>query len=204
VKADIVLMFNLALRRHPAEACLIGQLVLGYGELERAVAVCLGASIADRPPAFRMMFRVLGETARIDAADAMMRHKYDQVGLTSEYADAIGAVKFCVKARNQFAHCHWADDVYADLFFANLRKTVKSGDSTEHIWLHIDKVIAEDLLSYFEYTIDLLQFLEKEYLVRAGKAAYSLEKPKKCKRPALHNPPEQHIPPWLPEGGQQA
>jgi hypothetical protein len=204
VKADIVLMFNLALRRHPAEACLIGQLVLGYGELERAFAVCLGASIADRRPAFRMMFRVLGETARIDAADAMMRHKYDQVGLTSEYADAIGAVKFCVKARNQFAHCHWADDVYAGLFFANFRKTVKSGDSTEHIWLHIDKVIAEDLLSYFEYTIDLLQFLEKEYLVRAGKAAYSLEKPKKCRRPALHNPPEQHIPPWLPEGGQQA
>ena len=165
-------MFNLALRRHPAEASLIGQLVLGYGELERAVAVLLGASIGDRRPAFRMMFSMLGETARIDAANAMMQHKYDQVGLTSEYADAIGAVKFRVKARNQFAHCHWADDVYAGLIFANFRETVKSKDSTEHVWLHIDKVITEDLLLYFEYTINLLQFLEKEYLVRTGKAAY--------------------------------
>jgi hypothetical protein len=77
-------LFNLALRRHPAEATLIAQLVLGYGELERAVAVSLGATIGDRGPAFRMMFRILGETARIDAADAMMRHKYDQVGLKSE------------------------------------------------------------------------------------------------------------------------
>jgi hypothetical protein len=27
-----------------------------------------------------MMFGILGGTARIDAADAMMPHKYDQVG----------------------------------------------------------------------------------------------------------------------------
>jgi hypothetical protein len=147
---------------------------------------------------------ILGETARIDAADAMMRHKYDQVALASEYADAIGAVKFCVKARNQFAHCHWADDVYAGLFFANFRETVNSEDSTEHIWLHIDEVLAESLLSYFEYTIDLLQFLEKEYLVRIGRAACSLKKPKKRKRPPLHNPPEQHISPWLPADEHQA
>jgi hypothetical protein len=197
-------MFNLALRRHPAEVALIGQLVLGYGELERAVAVLLGATVGDRGPAFRMMFRILGETARIDAADAMMRHKYDQVGLKSDYAEAIGAVKFCVKARNQFAHCHWADDVYAGLFFANLRETVKSEGSVEHVWFHVDEPLAEELLSYFEYTINLLRFLEKEYLVRVRKALYSLEKPKRRKRPDLHNPPEQHIPPWSGQEHAQA
>jgi hypothetical protein len=109
-------------------------------------------------------------------------------------------VKFCVKARNQFAHCHWEGDVCAGLFFANFRETVKSGDCVEHVWFHVDETLMEELLSYFEYTVNLLRFLEKEYLVRVGKTRYSLPKPQRRKRPALHNPPEQHIPPWsLPE-----
>jgi hypothetical protein len=102
---------------------------VSYSDLERAVAVLLGASIGDNRPAFRMMFRILGETARVNAADAMMQHKYCEVGLESEYAVAIGAVKFCIKIRNQFAHCHWVDDVHAGLFFANFQEAAKSNNS---------------------------------------------------------------------------
>jgi hypothetical protein len=187
-------MFNLPLRRHPVEASLIGQLVLGYGELERAVAVLLAASIRDRQSAFRMMFRILGETARINAADAMMRHKYAEVGLQSEYAEVIGAVKFCVKVRNQFAHCHWVDDYDAGLFFANFSETAKSENSSAQNWRHVDGDLAESLLRYFEYTIYFLRFLEIEYLVRIGDwASNPLTLPKKRKRPKPYNPPEQHI-----------
>jgi len=199
-------MFNSALRRHPDEASLIGQLLLGYGELERAIAVLLGESIGDRRPAFRMMFRILGETARINAADAMIRHKYCEVGLESEYADAIGAVRFCVKVRNQFGHCHWADDVHAGVFFANFQETAKSEDNPEQDWFHIDCDLAGDLLAYFEHTFKSLHFLEIEYLVRSGRGSFQsnfLLKPQKCKQPRLHNPPEQHIPPWLAEDERQ-
>ncbi|MGC2414286.1 MAG: hypothetical protein WA459_16505 [Stellaceae bacterium] len=197
-------MFNEPLKRHPQEASLIGQIVLGYGELERTVAVLLGASIGDRRPAFRMIFRILGETPRIDAADAMMRHKYAEVGLKSEYADAIDAVKFCLKARNQFAHCHWTGDVYAGLFFANFQKTAKLEDSTEQNWHHIDVALAKDLLAYFEYTNGLMQFLETEYLVKSGRRDRNLgSKPEKRRRPRLYNPPEQHVPPGLSEDERQ-
>ena len=119
-------MLNPALQRHLLEARLIGQLVLAYGELEMMVAVLLGNTMGNRSPAFKMMFRIVGELARIGAADAMMRDKYSEVGLETEYAEAIAAVRFCVGVRNQFAHCHWGDDIHAGLFFTNLQEPAKA------------------------------------------------------------------------------
>ncbi len=97
---------NPALDRYPAEAMTIGHCVLSYGELELMVALLLGNALRNRDAALRMMFRVVGESARIGAADAMMRDAYAGVGLAAEYAEAIGSVRFCIRVRNQFAHCH--------------------------------------------------------------------------------------------------
>ena len=39
-----------------------------------------------------MVFGIVGETARIAAADAMMRHKFREIGLEEEYGEVMSVV----------------------------------------------------------------------------------------------------------------
>lgn len=199
---------NPALHRFPVEASIIGRLVLSYGELELMVALILGNVIKNRDAALRMMFRVVGESARIGAADAMMRDAFADVGLTEDYAEGMGAVRFCIKIRNQFAHCHWADYETAGLFFTDLQDPARTPADFQHYWDHIDEPLAISMENYFEYAQQCLRYLEYECTKRTMKIdptrpsaryrhPYSM--PPKLEQPPLRNPPELHIPPWLSE-----
>lgn len=99
--------------------------------------------------------------------------------------------------RNQFSHCHWADDAAAGLFFTDLGEAAKSADSLDFVWLHVDKALLEEHEAYFGYAMDALFYLENEFLLRAGKLrAHAFPMPPKRQQPPLKNPPDQHIPPW--------
>jgi hypothetical protein len=198
-------MLNPALHRHPLESLIIGQLILSYGELELLIAFLLGNAINNRDAALKMMFRVVGESARIGAADAMMRDAYSAAGLADQYAEVIGAVRFCVRVRNQFAHCHWGDDFIAGLFFTDLQEPAKASEGFEHYWHHIDGPLALKLQEYFEYTLECLRFVEYEFVIRTKKIECKnpFLKLSRLSPPNLHNPPELHIPPWLSEDEQR-
>lgn len=110
-----------AFDRYPEEAALAGRIVLSYGELELLVATCLATILPLPDTANRLMFRIIGERARILAADSLMYKMYQGSGLGGEYGIAIGAVRECAKIRNQYAHCHWTDHPTAGLFFTDLQ-----------------------------------------------------------------------------------
>ena len=87
------------------EAAIIGRLLAGYADLEIDLMHCAQVVRDDLDTVLKSMFRARGETVRIDIADAFGRQHYGALGLASEFAMAIGAVRHCLKIRNQYAHC---------------------------------------------------------------------------------------------------
>jgi hypothetical protein len=59
--------------RHPFEGIAIGRMLLNYGEIELMVGMLLGNAIDSQDVALKTMFRILGESSRVSAADALMQ-----------------------------------------------------------------------------------------------------------------------------------
>lgn len=192
--------------RHPFEGSMVGRMLLNYGELELMVGMLLGNALNSQDTALKTMFRIIGESSRVNAADALMRDAFVREGLESEYADMIGAVRWCVRARNQYAHCHWADDPRdpAGIYFTELSEPAKAIEGFRYWFRHVDVTLLMEQATYFEYAGDCLAYVNFEYLFRQGKrAAHNALMPSKRIQPSWHNPPLQHIPPWLDQVGQQ-
>ncbi|HUC67231.1 MAG TPA: hypothetical protein VMA53_17455 [Stellaceae bacterium] len=187
--------------RHVYEGITIGRMLLNYGEIELLIGMLLGNALESQDTALRTMFRIIGESARVSAADALMRETYKRAGLEAEYADMIGAVRWCIRARNQYAHCHWGDDERAPgIFFTELGEPAKATEGFEYWWRHVDIDLLTEQLAHFEYAGDCLAYVNFEFLHRRGKSKpHNAQMPPKRQQPNLHNPPELHIPPWLTE-----
>src|SRR4051795_4185228 len=104
------------------EASIIGRLLAGYATLALGLMNCVQNVRDDFDAVLKAMFRPRGETSRIDIADALGRHFYHDRGLGTEFAMGIGAVRHCLKIRNQYAHCVWYDDKSGKLAFVNLEE----------------------------------------------------------------------------------
>ncbi|MGE4064318.1 MAG: hypothetical protein AB7E79_13205 [Rhodospirillaceae bacterium] len=184
---------------------MIGRMLLNYGELEMMLGTALGYALNNQSrTALRVLFRVTGESARLSAADALMRDYYIKNGKGAEYADMLGAFRWCTKLRNQYAHCHWADHHHAGLFFTDLSEPAKANDTFDFWFRHVDLQLLEQQKSFFDYTGDCLTHLDFEgERLHGMRPGHVFPMPSKRKRPSLHNPPEQHIPPWLTEEQKQ-
>ena len=110
-----------AFDQYEKEGRIIGRLLAGYGELEFELSNCVGSAIQDPDIAIKVLFRARSESLRIDIADALAYSKFKDIGLENQYADSFGAIRFCRKIRNQFAHCHWYNDPKDGLFFFDLQ-----------------------------------------------------------------------------------
>jgi hypothetical protein len=122
------------------------------------------------------MFRSRGETQRIDVADALARHPYRKLGIGTQFEMAIGAVRHCLKIRNQYAHCIWWDDNTGHLAFANLEEMAKENALITDLRglnvRHLDVPHLEGQLGYFEYASSLLIWVIQEGNARADRPAF--------------------------------
>lgn len=188
---------NPAFHRYPGEAHFVGRILAAFGELE--VSICYNASKATGlgNSVLCALYRIRTTSARIDAADALMRPIYEGCGLSSCYADAFDRVSYCRLVRNQFAHCNWADHETGGLFFADLQKSATTADFWLR-WKHIDLALLMVQEAYFEGALEALRFAEHELAVKQGKpGARVWPRPPTLAQPPLHNPEDLHIPPWL-------
>jgi hypothetical protein len=195
------LQLSPALHRFPDEAARIGRIVAAFGELEFILALCLGEVLSDRDTALRTIFRLASGRARIDTLDALLRPAYEKIGCKSQYVDMLGAVRNCQRIRNQYAHCHYGHHLRFGLFLTNLQDAAEKPESFEYQWRHVDVPLLDQQEHYFLYTQKCLQFLLDEYRVRSGRTGVPHGSPWPTRRepPPLHNPPSQHVPPWLSE-----
>jgi hypothetical protein len=109
----------------------------------------------------KAMFRARGETARIDIADAFGRHYYDGLKLGTEFSIAISATRYCLRIRNQYAHCAWWNDHSGKLAFANLEDIAKANTFLNDLvtlpTYHVDVPILSDQEKFFVYVDHLYQ-----------------------------------------------
>jgi hypothetical protein len=173
----------------PREREIIGRLLIAYGEIEFAVMCCLSAALqSDHNHSCRVLFRVKGEGARIEVADALIRPAYSKIGLGPKWGNAYGAIRVCKNIRNQYAHCHWQVFMGA-LSFMNLDQM--AADSTEGPVIldlvRLDLNLLERQSTYFQYALDWLFYLEAEYQTRALKSPnHDLVEPKSIPAPPLY------------------
>ncbi len=182
-----------AFDRFSKEGVLIGRLLVGYGELELGLCFCVAEARDDFNMVFKAMFRPRGETQRIGIADAMGREKFRDVKLGTHFEEAIGAIRYCLKIRNQFAHCYWTDDFGRQLGFVELEETAKDNKRVDNVYhikaSDIDLPTLQSQEAYFLYIRVCLDFLTSEFKVRAGKSPRNpFEVPKKVTRPPLCKP----------------
>lgn len=155
--------------RYPEEARLVGNILAGYGEIEYELYTCVSAVLGDDSAAFRTLFRLRQEGARLDVADALVSEPLSSIGLGAQYGQSLGAVRWCRKARNQYAHSHWIDRPSEGLALISLQDA--AWGSAEPIMLSLS-FVSLDLLreheAYFCYARDGLRYLASEFRLRSG------------------------------------
>lgn len=183
-----------AFHKFSTEAAIVGRLLGGYTVLEVALLNAVQVIRNDFDTTLKVMFRTRGETQRLDVADAMGRHFYKDQRLETEFSMAIGAARHCLKIRNQYSHCIWWDDYSGKLAFANMEEIAEHNDYVADLndltTLYVDVPLLERQESYFTYANDLLNWVNFEGRLRAGKLSnHSYSKPKQIKPPPLQLPP---------------
>jgi len=177
----------------PKEGSIVGRLLAGYGELELGLCFCVAAVRDDFDMVFKAMFRPRGESQRIAIGDAMGREPFQRLKLGRRFEEAVASTRYCLKIRNQYAHCYWTDDFGRQLGFVELEDTAKSNQPVNNVF----QIKAHDLTlallqkqeAYFVYTRRYLTSLE--HCARAGAAptpSHPLTFPQKVKRPILCSP----------------
>jgi hypothetical protein len=137
------------------------------------------------------MFRERGESRRINMVDVFGRHKYHELGLGTQFEMALGSVHFCLKVRNQYAHCTWYDDHSGSLAFVNLEEGAEDNKAVKDFKnltiLHIDVATLVLQKQYFEYTDALLEWINFEGRRVAGKTSEPQQPaPKQLRQPPLY------------------
>lgn len=189
---------NPSLLRFPAEAAIIGRMVVGFGEFE--IMACKIADLAQPNPnnALKMLYSLRSTSARIECARMLAEPAYWDSSLASPFNITFDAVKECLIIRNQYAHCNWADHKDAGLFFADLQVAAKNIEWIVD-WKHIDVPLLERQESIFDDTRRALLFLEASLIhIRNGwPQNHEIPEPLALPPQPKHNPASQHIPPWL-------
>jgi hypothetical protein len=179
--------------RFSSEGIIIGRLLTGYADLEISLLNCTHVIRDDFDTVLKAMFRTRGETARINVGDSFGRQSCHEIGLGQHFETGIGAMRHCLKIRNQYAHCTWWDDNSGKLAFANLEEAAK-----ENIYLtslrsltrmHVDVPLLQAQEEFFVYTDDIFAYVNYEGRLKAGKIASNpLSMPKQILPPPLHIP----------------
>lgn len=177
----------------PTEAFLIGRLLAGYAILEIDLMNCVTVIRDDLDATLKTMFRARGETQRIDIADALGRQHYADWNLETEFSMAISDMRYCLKIRNQYAHCVWHDDKSGRISFLNLEEVAKSHSKIKDLEGLTPRYLDVPTLQLQErfagYVDDLLTWVNYEGRVRANILSNHTQiKPKQMTQPPLHTP----------------
>ncbi|AUC94590.1 hypothetical protein CWS35_10175 [Bradyrhizobium sp. SK17] len=190
---------NPAFDRFTAEGALVGRMLSSFGEIE--VSLCRNAAQATLlgDTLMKALYAIRTTSTRIETAHRLMQPYFKQHGILDDYQNTMDTVWHCLKIRNQYAHCNWGDNLTAGLFFADLQVSADS-DNFSHTWRHVDVPLLEQQFTYFGWTMEMIEFTHHEMGVKMGHIQSHVWPRPKVPAPApLHNPPYEHVPPWLSE-----
>jgi hypothetical protein len=206
VETDLAMTIMPGFDRHPDEVPIIGRILVAFGEIEVTLAVVVGnVGLQDLEQGLRVIYKIRGASSRLEAADALLRHQFAQIGLEQDYLSNRAAITHCKTIRNQFAHCIWADDQNPGLYFTDLQDAADRADMLTFNWRHVDAQLLTKQLEYFDNALTGVIYLENQWMRWRGKTKiHDAPKPEALEKPPLHNPPSQHVPLWISEDEKQS
>lgn len=160
---------------HSEEGRLIGEMVVGYGELEILLAHLVGEITSNRDVAFKVMFRARGEEQRVILADALARPILPAGPYRDFFERTIAAQRHCLRIRNQYAHAVWGYDGRG-LWFVALEEVAKDNapyDLTSLTQKLLPLALLKEQWAYFVFTKTCLEYLNFERQLEAGKITAS-------------------------------
>jgi hypothetical protein len=106
---------------------------------------------------------------------------------------AIGAIRHCLKIRNQYAHCVWFNDNSGKLAFAAVEDIAQQNtflkDLSNLPIFYVNVQLLDSQEAYFVYTDRLFAWVNHEGRYRAREIATNiLHKPTPLPRPDTHLP----------------
>lgn len=179
-------MFNPALEMHPKEARFVGLLVTGYPELDIALCHICGLAIGNKFAVLSALHKVQSEQARIDIANELCRHVLKDMGLEAKFGEAVGAITFCRKIRNQYAHAQWAS-LHGHLAFVRAESVNWKANGVIN-WSFTSLPVLQAQESYFEYTRKCLLWVEHQW----DDLGPNLKWPEHMRRPPLQASVDQY------------
>jgi hypothetical protein len=180
-------MINPAFMNHREEAALLGDMVIGYGELDITFSHIAGIAINHKYAVLEACHKIRSESARIDIANALAHEAFEQRGLSKEYDHAQTAMRFCLKVRNQYAHAQWAS-IDGQLKFTNPENAF-SRPLKPTVWKEINLVLLGEQERFFENTRMWLLYLEMTLEGQTKRQPVYLNKPPKMQQPNMHTLP---------------
>lgn len=150
---------------------IIGRLLVDYGDLELDLMNCIQMQ---RGPylngTLKAMYRVRGETNRIDVADGLGRAPYVALDMAGEFDSMISAMRHTLRIRNKYAHAFWRDPA-GELCYVSLEELAKEPvevvDLTALRFFYIDEPLLLSQERFFLYTRDLIAYVNFEGQYRA-------------------------------------
>lgn len=196
---------NPSFDRFPTEARLVGLILSSFGELELSICQAANAAIQSEDYAvLKALYRLRTTSSRIDVAVELMQPIYCKFELDAAYSTAVGMVGHCLRIRNQYAHCNWADHYTAGLFFADLQTSARN-KHFDHYYKHVDPPLLQQQYEFFAISLDWLRYADNLLAQKTGMSLGLVwSKPPESTPPPLHNPASAHIPPWLTKELQEA
>jgi hypothetical protein len=167
---------------YPTEFALVGKILSCYTDLELTMADCISVAGLDFDMVFKVLYRMRGESARVNTANALGINAFTKLGLATEFSMGTSNMQTCTQIRNQYAHCVWyADKKVGGLRFANLEEVANTSKRIEHNKLTMHPITV-DLLTeqcnFFDYTSDWFSWLFAEAQIRLGQTpAHPTPKP---------------------------
>lgn len=183
---------SIALKPFPEHAALIGDMLLGYGELEFFTLELLARSfggMADIPKSTRILYRLRGANDRLNVADAILRPFMSDIKLSGQFSQWLGAMRRCRVIRNQYAHCAWGPQ-RDRLWLANLDEAAQSSEGSIPLEFYpIDLPILKEQQAFFRYALDLTIYLMGEVRYRTDRRRTRERRPlpKSRAAPNLHS-----------------
>src|SRR5262245_6142862 len=110
-------------QKFSAEGAAVGRLLAGYSNIEVGLMHCVQmARGGDLDTVLKKMFRIRGETRRINEAEKLGHADYVRLKLAGDFQKAIRVVRYCLKIRNQYSHWVRWGDCSGHLAFADLEE----------------------------------------------------------------------------------
>jgi hypothetical protein len=179
-------MINPAFMNHRDEAALLGDIVIGYGELDITFSHIAGLAINHKYAVLEACHAIRSEGGRIDIAHALAHEAFQQRGFSEEFAYAGKAIRFCLKVRNQYAHAQWGS-MGGVLKFTNPEEAF-SRPLKPTVWKELSLDLLTEQERFFENTRMWLIYLETSLEEQAKGRSPTLNKPPKMQQPNMHKP----------------